>query len=159
MDPVFIAQIALVLVVFHALLLSAAAMVWAERKVAARLQQRFGPTYTGPAGLLQPFADVFKLFFKEELRPAAADKILFYIAPVISAGAAFSAFCVVPFGPPTDFWGLLPHPIPLLRRRRERGGADRVRHRVDGRLRHRPRGVELATASTRCSAACARRRR
>jgi NADH:ubiquinone oxidoreductase subunit H len=42
MDPVLIAQVALVLVVFHALLLSAAAMVWAERKVAARLQQRFG---------------------------------------------------------------------------------------------------------------------
>src|SRR4051794_21946632 len=113
MDPVLIAQIALVLVVFHALLLSAAGMVWAERKVAARLQQRFGPVYTGPYGLLQPFADVFKLFFKEELRPSAADKVLFYLAPVISAAAAFSAFCVVPFGPPTDFWGLLPHPIPL----------------------------------------------
>src|SRR3954452_20608465 len=113
MDPVVIAQIALVLVVFHALLLSAAGMVWAERKVAARLQQRFGPIYTGPFGLLQPFADVFKLFFKEELRPSAADKVLFYLAPVISAAAAFSAFCVVPFGPPTDFWGLLPHPIPL----------------------------------------------
>ena len=93
--------------VFHALLLSAAGMVWAERKVAARLQQRFGPTYTGSAGLLQPFADVFKLFFKEELRPTAADKILFYLAPIISAAAAFPAFCVVPFGPPTDFFGLL----------------------------------------------------
>jgi NADH-quinone oxidoreductase subunit H len=113
MDPVFIAQVALVLVVFHGLLLSAAGMVWAERKVAAWLQQRHGPIYTGPFGLLQPFADVFKLFFKEELRPAAADKILFYIAPVVSAAAAFTAFCVVPFGPPTDFWGLLPREIPL----------------------------------------------
>jgi NADH-quinone oxidoreductase subunit H len=113
MDPVFIAQVALVLVVFHALLLSAAAMVYAERKVAAWLQQRHGPIYTGPFGLLQPFADVFKLFFKEELRPAAADKILFYVAPVLSAAAAFSAFCVVPFGPPTDFFGLLPREIPL----------------------------------------------
>ena len=113
MDPVFIAQVALVLVVFHALLLSAAAMVYAERKVAAWLQQRHGPIYTGPFGLLQPFADVFKLFFKEELRPAAADKILFYVAPVVSAAAAFTAFCVVPFGPPTDFFGLLPREIPL----------------------------------------------
>jgi NADH-quinone oxidoreductase subunit H len=113
MDPVFIAQIGLVVVIFHALLLSAAGMVWAERKVAARLQQRFGPIYVGPAGLLQPFADVLKLFFKEELRPAAADRILFYIAPVISAAAAFTAFCVVPIGPPTDFWGLLPRKSPL----------------------------------------------
>ena len=77
MDPVLLVQIALIVVVFHALLLSAAGMVWAERKVAARLQQRFGPTLTGPAGLLQPFADVFKLFFKEELKPKAADSTLF----------------------------------------------------------------------------------
>jgi len=113
MDPVLIAQVALIVVIFHALLLSAAGMVWAERKVAARLQQRFGPVYTGPYGLLQPFADVFKLFFKEELKPSAADAALFYLAPVISAAAAFAAFCVIPVGPPTDFFGLLPHPIPL----------------------------------------------
>jgi NADH-quinone oxidoreductase subunit H len=113
MDPVLIVQVALILVVFHALLLSAAGMVWAERKVAARLQQRIGPIYAGPAGLLQPFADVFKLFLKEELRPLASDKILFYVAPVISAAAAFTAFAVVPFGPPTDFWGLLPEEVPL----------------------------------------------
>ena len=113
MDPVLIAQVALVVVIFHALLLSAAGMVWAERKVAARLQQRFGPVYTGPYGLLQPFADVFKLFFKEELKPSAADSTLFYLAPVISAAAAFTAFCVIPVGPPTDFFGLLPRQIPL----------------------------------------------
>ena len=112
-DPVFIVQIALILVVFTALLLSAAAMVWAERKVAARLQQRFGPTMAGPAGLLQPFADVLKLFFKEELRPSASDAVLFYIAPVISATTAFLAFCVVPFGPPTTLFGLLDRPVPL----------------------------------------------
>jgi NADH-quinone oxidoreductase subunit H len=112
-NPVFIAQVGLVVVIFHALLLAAAGMVWAERKVAARLQQRLGPIYVGPAGLLQPFADVLKLFFKEELRPAAADRILFYVAPVISAAAAFTAFAVVPIGPPTDFWGLLPEEIPL----------------------------------------------
>ena len=112
-DPVVLIQIALVVVVFHALLLSAAGMVWAERKVAARLQQRFGPTMAGPAGLLQPFADVFKLFFKEELRPKAADAVLFYIAPCISALTAFLAFAVVPFGPPTTFFGLLKEPLPL----------------------------------------------
>ena len=112
-DPVFIVQIGLIVVVFHALLLAAAGMVWAERKVAARLQQRFGPTLVGPAGLLQPFADVLKLFFKEELRPKAADKILFHLAPIISAMTAFLAFCVVPFGPPSTFFGLLDKPVPL----------------------------------------------
>ena len=111
LDPVFLVQIALVVVVFHALLLAAAGMVYAERKVAARLQQRFGPTMTGPAGLLQPFADVIKLFFKEELRPKASDKVLFYLAPVISATTAFLAFCVIPFGPPTTFFGLLDEPV------------------------------------------------
>ncbi len=112
-DPVLIVQIGLVVVVFHALLLSAAGMVWAERKVAARIQQRFGPTLVGPFGLLQPFADVFKLFFKEELRPKAADKILFHLAPIMSAMTAFLAFCVVPFGPPTTLFGLLDRPVPL----------------------------------------------
>jgi NADH-quinone oxidoreductase subunit H len=113
-DPVFIVQLALILVVFFALQMSAAGMVWAERKVAARLQQRFGPTMTGPAGLLQPFADVLKLFFKEELRPRASDAVLFYLAPVISVVAAFLAFAVVPFGPPTTFFGLLKEPVPLF---------------------------------------------
>ncbi|HEX7088421.1 MAG TPA: NADH-quinone oxidoreductase subunit NuoH [Vicinamibacterales bacterium] len=112
-DPVFFVQIALIVVVFHALLLAAAGMVWAERKVAARLQQRYGPTLTGPAGLLQPFADVIKLFFKEELKPRAADTALFYLAPVISATTAFLAFSVVPFGPPTTLFGLLDRPVPL----------------------------------------------
>jgi len=112
-DPVFFVQIALIVVVFHALLLAAAGMVYAERKVAARLQQRFGPTLTGPAGLLQPFADVIKLFFKEELKPRAADTALFYLAPVISATTAFLAFSVVPFGPPTTLFGLLDEPVPL----------------------------------------------
>ncbi len=113
LDPVLIVQLALVVVVFHALLLSAAGMVWAERKVAARLQQRFGPTLTGPAGLLQPFADVLKLFFKEELKPKAADSVLFYLAPIISATTSFLAFCVVPFGPPTTLFGLLDRPVML----------------------------------------------
>ncbi|HEY8535794.1 MAG TPA: NADH-quinone oxidoreductase subunit NuoH [Vicinamibacterales bacterium] len=112
-DPVFIVQIALIVVVFHALLLAAAGMVWAERKVAARLQQRYGPTMTGPAGLLQPFADVIKLFFKEELKPRAADTALFYLAPIISATTAFLAFSVVPFGPATTLFGLLDEPVPL----------------------------------------------
>jgi len=112
-SPVVIVQLGLVVVVFTLLLLSAAAMVYAERKVAALIQQREGPNRVGPAGLLQPFADVIKLMFKEELRPGGADAILFALAPIISATAAFAAFAVVPFGAPTTFFGLLSEPVKL----------------------------------------------
>ena len=113
MSLTVIVQLGLVLAVFTMLLLSAAAMVYAERKVAALIQQREGPNRTGPMGLLQPFADVIKLMFKEELRPGGADAILFVLAPVISATAAFAAFAVVPFGAETTFFGLLDAPIKL----------------------------------------------
>jgi NADH-quinone oxidoreductase subunit H len=111
--PVLLAQLGLILFVFVMLLNSAAVMVYVERKVAALLQQRLGPWRVGPRGLLQPLADIIKLMFKEELRPAAADKFLFALAPVISATAAFGAFAVVPFGASTTFFGLLDQPIPL----------------------------------------------
>src|SRR5206468_5255900 len=113
MTPLLAAQIVLTLFVFVMLLNSAAIMVWVERKVAALLQQRMGPYLVGPKGLLQPLADVIKLMFKEELRPRAADPILFALAPIISATAAFSAFAVVPFGAETTFFGLLDEPLRL----------------------------------------------
>jgi len=113
MTTLLIAQIVLTLCIFAALLTSAAAMVWVERRVAALLQQRLGPIRVGWQGLLQPFADVIKLMFKEELRPGAADPLLFALAPIISATAAFSAFAVVPFGAETTFFGLLDEPIRL----------------------------------------------
>jgi NADH-quinone oxidoreductase subunit H len=91
----------------------AAVMVYAERKVAAFMQQRYGPYLVGPKGLLQPVADILKLFFKEELRPKAADAFLFSLAPIISVAAAYLAFAPVPFGAPTDFFGLLPEKIAL----------------------------------------------
>src|SRR5216117_3562256 len=111
--PLLIAQIAIIVVVFHALLLGAAGMVWVERRLAALLQQRRGPIRVGWQGLLQPFADVIKLMFKEELRPKAADWLLFGLAPVISAACAFAAFAVVPFGADTTFFGLLKEPLRL----------------------------------------------
>ena len=108
-----IVQIGLVFAVFVLLMLSSAVMVYAERKVAAFIQQREGPNRVGPMGLFQPFADVIKLMFKEELRPGGADKVLFLLAPVISATAAFTAFAVVPFGAETTFFGLLDQPMKL----------------------------------------------
>jgi len=108
-----VAQIVLTLFVFVMLLNSAAVMVYVERKVAALLQQRLGPYRVGPKGLLQPLADIVKLMFKEDLRPAAADRWLFLLAPVISATAAFAAFSVVPFGAETTVFGLLDEPVRL----------------------------------------------
>src|SRR5436190_21087847 len=106
-------QLGLTLFVFVALWSSAAGMVYVERKVAARLQQRVGPYLVGPQGLLQPLADVIKLMFKEELRPSASDALLFTLAPIISATAAFAAFAVVPFGAQTTLFGLLDQPLRL----------------------------------------------
>lgn len=104
----------LVIVVFFALQIAAAVMVYAERKVAALMQQRYGPYLVGPKGLLQPIADILKLFFKEELKPKAADTILFTLAPIISVAASYMAFAAVPFGASTTFFGLLDTPMPLL---------------------------------------------
>ncbi len=112
-SPITIAYIVLIHVVFFSLQIAAAVLVLAERKVAAFSQQRLGPYRVGWWGILQPLADILKLLFKEELRPKAADFWLFYLAPIISATTAFLAFCVVPFGPPTTFFGLLDRPIPL----------------------------------------------
>jgi len=110
---VAIAQLVIVGFVFVVLLSSAAGMVYMERKVAARIQQRMGPTLVGPYGLLQPLADIIKLAMKEDTRPKAADPILFALAPIISAATAFAAFAVVPFGAETDLFGLLDRPVPL----------------------------------------------
>jgi NADH-quinone oxidoreductase subunit H len=106
-------QLGLIGVVFFALQISAAVLVYMERKVAAFVQQRYGPYLVGPRGMLQPLADILKLIMKEELRPKAADKWLFYAAPILSATAAFAAFSVVPFGADTTLFGLLDRPIHL----------------------------------------------
>jgi NADH-quinone oxidoreductase subunit H len=113
-DLVVIAQLGIIGLVFFMLLNSAAIMVLVERKVAGFIQQRLGPTRVGPWGVLQPMADIVKLLFKEELRPKAADRILFTLAPFISAVAAFTAFAVIPFGAETTLFGLLDEPIPLV---------------------------------------------
>jgi NADH-quinone oxidoreductase subunit H len=112
-DLVYIAHIGVILFTFFMLLNSAAVLVLMERKVAAFLQQRLGPNRTGPWGTLQPVADILKLLFKEELRPLAADRWLFALAPILSVTAAFSAFAVVPWGGTTTLFGLLPEPVPL----------------------------------------------
>jgi NADH-quinone oxidoreductase subunit H len=86
-------------VVFGFLMVMTLFMIWAERRVVARMQQRLGPNRVGPFGLLQGLADGIKLALKEDLIPTAADKFVFIIAPIISAIPAFMAFAVIPFGP------------------------------------------------------------
>jgi len=103
MTPELIAQLIVIGFTFFMLLNSAAVLVYMERKVAAVIQQRYGPYLVGPKGALQPLADIIKLIFKEELRPKSADAFLFYLAPIVSATAAFAAFAVVPWGADTDF--------------------------------------------------------
>ena len=100
-------------VLIFAFATAAAYLIYGERKVVSYLQVRMGPNRAGPFGLLQSLADIIKLMFKEELRPKAADRVLFALAPVISATAAFTAFSVVPFGAETTIFGLLDHPVPL----------------------------------------------
>ena len=112
-SPEIIARLVLIFVVFNCLVLSAAFMVWMERKVCAYIQDRSGPNRVGFEGVLQPFADVIKLLFKEQLKPKAADTALFAIAPIVSTAAAFAAFSVVPFGTEVNPFGLLDRPIPL----------------------------------------------
>jgi NADH-quinone oxidoreductase subunit H len=80
-------------------------MIWAERRVVARMQQRLGPNRVGPFGLLQGLADGIKLALKEDLIPTAADRIVFILAPIISAIPAFLAFAVIPFGPTVSIFG------------------------------------------------------
>jgi NADH-quinone oxidoreductase subunit H len=113
LSPELIAQLLVIGFTFFMLLNSAAVLVLMERKVAAFVQQRLGPYLVGPWGTMQPVADIVKLIFKEELRPKSADALLFYLAPILAATAAFAAFAVVPWGADTTFFGLLERPIHL----------------------------------------------
>ena len=93
------------------LLLGAAYLVLAERKLLARLQIRRGPNRAGWAGLLQPVADLVKMLTKEDNLPDGADQTVFRYAPAVVAGTAMLIFAVVPFGDRIIVWG---EPVPLL---------------------------------------------
>ena len=97
-------------VIFVFLVVSTLVMIWAERRVVARMQQRVGPNRVGPFGLLQGLADGIKLALKEDIIPTAAHKAVFILAPIISATTCFMAFAVILFGPVVSIFG---HHTPL----------------------------------------------
>ena len=74
-------------------------LVWIERKVVARFQDRIGPNRLGPFGLIQPFADIIKLMIKEDTTPAGADKVVYNIAPMLSMMSVLILWAVVPLAP------------------------------------------------------------
>ncbi|MFT6565198.1 MAG: NADH-quinone oxidoreductase subunit H, partial [Actinomycetes bacterium] len=109
LDPVWLV-ILKVLGVFVILVIIVLVTIWAERRVVARMQQRIGPNRNGPFGLLQSLMDGFKLAFKEEIFPTAADKMVYIIAPILSVVPAYMAWAVIPFGPEVSIFG---HTTPL----------------------------------------------
>jgi len=92
---IVVLRVALPALIFPALVIP---LTWVERRGAAFIQDRFGPNRVGPFGLFQAVADAVKMFTKEAVMPASADKLLFLLAPAIAAFAALSTFAIVPYG-------------------------------------------------------------
>jgi NADH-quinone oxidoreductase subunit H len=92
-------------VIVNLVMVTFAYLTWAERKVLARMQLRYGPNRAGPFGLLQPIADMVKLLRKEAFAPAAAIDLLYIAAPGLATFTAIAAFAVIPFGPGWTIFG------------------------------------------------------
>src|SRR5215204_461639 len=95
----------LILAVVTVSLVIAMYATWAERKIAAVIQDRIGPNRAGPFGLLQPVADGLKLFMKEEIIPSASSKFLFITGPALAMITALMTSAVIPWGPSVNLFG------------------------------------------------------
>jgi NADH-quinone oxidoreductase subunit H len=95
-----------VVAIFAMLVLLTLFTIWWERRIVGRMQNRIGPNRTGPFGLLQSLMDGVKLALKEEIIPRTAHYAVYFIAPIVSATAAFLAFAVIPFGPTVSIFGV-----------------------------------------------------
>ncbi|MCJ7496760.1 MAG: NADH-quinone oxidoreductase subunit NuoH [candidate division Zixibacteria bacterium] len=94
-----------IIVFFVIWLLGMAYLTWLERKLLGDFQVRFGPLYVGPYGLLQPIADGLKLFFKEDITPSSASKLVYTLAPLLTFVPAFIIFGVIPIGDKITLFG------------------------------------------------------
>ena len=115
--PLIVISVA-ILLAFQGVLMIVAYTVLAERKVLGWIQGRIGPNRVGPWGLLQPFADLFKFIFKEDIVPDKSTKFIYFLAPFVALTCALMPMIVYPFGPKIDdpLGWLLPYVegIPLL---------------------------------------------
>jgi NADH-quinone oxidoreductase subunit H len=93
-------------VLLLALVIAAAMLIWAERRLLALWQDRYGPNRVGPFGLLQVVADMIKIFFKEDWIPAFADRRVFLLAPIVAMSTTLLVFVVIPVAPG---WGVAPN--------------------------------------------------
>jgi NADH-quinone oxidoreductase subunit H len=89
LGSLLLATASLLLVVF---------LIWVERKIGGRVQDRLGPNRVGPFGLIQPIADMLKIFTKEYITPDGADKVAYNLAPILAVGAVIMIWAVIPFG-------------------------------------------------------------
>src|SRR3954466_5664645 len=106
----FVVYLVGVVIAFQMVLMIVAYTVLAERKVLGWIQGRIGPNRVGPWGLLQPFADLLKFIFKEELVPDSSSKVVYFLAPMVALTCALMPMVVYPFGPVITSvdWSFLP---------------------------------------------------
>lgn len=103
-DPGWLSAVKALIVFVFAVLMTLMA-IWGERRVVARMQLRLGPNRVGPFGLIQGLADGVKLALKEDIIPKAADRLIFIIAPIISATTCFMSFAVIPMTGEVSLFG------------------------------------------------------
>ncbi|ASO18172.1 NADH-quinone oxidoreductase subunit H [Actinoalloteichus hoggarensis] len=103
-DPIWLILIKVV-VIFAIPIVITILMIWAERRIIGRMQQRPGPNRAGPFGILQSLADALKLAFKEDIRPSMADKWVYFLAPILAAIPALLAMAVIPLGGEVTIFG------------------------------------------------------
>jgi len=95
----FLTTLLVVAIVATTPLVLAIPLIWIERKVAARIQDRLGPNRVGPWGIIQPIADAIKLIGKEDITPAGTDKVVYNLAPIVAVASVVLMWACIPFAP------------------------------------------------------------